>query len=70
MEDNRVIKLLNICKNVIYRLTPLGILFPASIKNNTEQIFSTSRELNDVKKALINSKIYRLLQIIDLKKNK
>ena len=62
MEDNRVIKLLNICKNVIYRLMPLG--------NNTEQIFSTSRELNDIKKALINSKIYRLLQIIDLKKNK
>ena len=49
-------------------MTPLGILFPASIKNNTEQGFTTCRELNDVKKALINSKIYDLLGIIDLRK--
>ena len=49
-------------------MTPLGILFPASIKNNTEQGFTTCRELNDVKKALINSKIYGLLGITDLKK--
>ena len=55
-------------KNVWYKLTPLGTLFPASIKNNTEQIFITSRELNDVKKGLINSKIYGLIGIIDLKK--
>ena len=54
-------------KNVLYKLTPLGILFPASIKNNTEQVFITCRELNDVKKALINSKIYGLLGITDLK---
>ena len=46
----------------------LGILFPASIKNNTEHVFITSRELNDVKKGLVNSKIYKLLGIIDLKK--
>ena len=38
-----------------------------SIKNNTEQIFLTCRELNDVKKSRINSKIYRLLGITDLK---
>ena len=43
-------------------------MFPGSIKDNTEQIFVTSRELNDVRKSLINSKIYRLLGIIDLKK--
>ena len=48
-------------KNVRYRLTPLGLLFPAPIKNDTEQIFITYRKLNDVKKSLINSKIYRLL---------
>ena len=46
-------------KNVIYKLTPLGILFQASIKNNTEQIFITCKKSNDVKKALINSKILR-----------
>ena len=45
------------------------MLFPASTWNNTEQIFITCRELNDVKKSLINSKIYGLLGIIDLKKN-
>ena len=52
----------------MYKLTSLGILFPASTKNNTEQVFITCRELNDVKKALINSKIYGLLGIILLKK--
>ena len=55
-------------KNAVYRLTPLGILFPASVKNDTEQIFITCRELNNVKKALINSKIYGLIGITDLKK--
>ena len=49
-------------------MTPLGILFPASLTNDTRQIFITCRELNDVKKALINGKIYGLLGIIDLKK--
>ena len=53
----------------MYKLTPFGILFPASIKNNTEQVFIMCRELNDVKKALIKSKIYCLLEIIDLKKS-
>ena len=56
-------------KNVIYKLTPLGILFQASMKNNTEQIFITCKKSNDVKKTLINSKIYGLIGIIDLKKN-
>ena len=53
----------------MYKLTPFGILFPASIKNNTEQVFIMCRELNDVKEALIKSKIYCLLEIIDLKKS-
>ena len=53
----------------MYKLIPLkGILFPASVKKNTEQIFITCRKLNDVKKALINSQIYGLLGIIALKK--
>ena len=53
---------------MVYRLTPLGTLFPASVKNDTEQIFITCRELNNVKKSLINSKIYGLIGITDLKK--
>ena len=44
------------------------MLFPASLRNDTRQIFITCRELNDVKKSLINSKAYGLLGIIDLKK--
>ena len=67
-EDDTIINGLNNHKNVIYKLTPFGILFPGSIKNNTEQVFITCRELTDVKKALINSKTYGLLGIIDLKK--
>ena len=71
VKDKKIHNLsLNILKkymNVSYRLTPLGLLFPASIKNDTEQICITSRELNDVKKSVINSKIYGLLGI-DLKK--
>ena len=57
-EDDRVLNILKKYKNVRYRLTPLGILFPASVKNDTEQIFIIFRELNDVKKYLINGKIY------------
>ena len=60
--------MLKIHKNVMYKLRPVGILFPASIKNNTEQVFITCREVNDIKKALINSKIYGLLGITDVKK--
>ena len=57
-------------KNVVYRLTPLGLFLPASVENDTEQIFITCRELNNITKALINSKIYSLLGIIDIKKQK
>ena len=35
-------------KNAVCNLTPLGILFPASTKNKTEQVFITCRELNDI----------------------
>ena len=63
-----VINILKKHKNVLYKLTALGTLFPASIKSNTKEVFITCRELNDVKKALINSKIYGLLGITDLKK--
>ena len=44
------------------------MLFPASVKNDTEQIFAICRELNDVKKSLLNGKIYGFIGIIDLQK--
>ena len=49
IEDDRALNVLKKYKN-IYTLTPLGILFPASVKNNTEQIFITCRKLNNIKK--------------------
>ena len=67
-EDDRVLNMLKKHKYVIFKLIPIGILFPASIQNDKRQVFITCRELNDVKKSLINGKIYGLLGIIDLKK--
>ena len=64
--DDRVLNMLVKHKNVAYKLTPLGIIFPASIKNDTEQVFIICIKLNKVKKALISSKIYDLIGVIDL----
>ena len=68
IENDRVLNIFKKHKNAAYKLPPLEMLFPASIKKDTKQIFITCWELNDVKKFLINSKIYGLLGIIDLKK--
>ena len=68
LEVDRVLNALKKYKNVLYRVTPLSLLFPASTTNDTKQIFITCRQLNDVKKALLSSKIYELLAIIDLDK--
>ena len=50
INDDRVLNILKKYKHSYYELTPLGILFPSSITNNTKQIFVTCRELNDAKK--------------------
>ena len=68
IEDDRVINILKKYKNVIYKVTPLGLLFPQSIKNETKQIFVTRKELNGVKKSILNRKVYDLISIIDLGK--
>ena len=68
LKVDRIINIIKNHKNTRYKLTPFSLLFPASVKNNTEQIFITCRELNDAKKSLINSKIYGLLGIIDFNK--
>ena len=68
IEDDRVLNMLKKHKNVMYKLTPLGVLFQASIKNDTVQVFIMCRKLTKIQKALINSKIYDLIGIIDLKK--
>ena len=38
IEDDRILNALKKYKNVIYKITPVGLLFPALIKNNTKQI--------------------------------
>ena len=61
--DDTALNLLKKYKNVAYKVTPLGLLFPASINNNTDQIFITVNNLSGVKKGIINYKfiIYLLL---------
>ena len=68
LEDDRILNALKRYKNVMYKVTPLGLLFPASIKNDTKQIFVTCKELNGVKKSILNGKVQDLLSIIDLDK--
>ena len=46
----------------MFYITPLGLLFPASLKNDTKQIFITGKELNGEKKAILNGKFTTLLQ--------
>ena len=50
IEDDRILHMLKRYKKAVYRLTPFGLLFPASLKNNTEQIFVTWRKLGNIKK--------------------
>ena len=59
IDDDRVLNIFKKHKKVRYRIIPLGLFFPASIKNNTEQIFLSCRELNNVKKSLIDNKTYK-----------
>ena len=49
-EDDRIINIFKKCKNVVYKITPLCLLFPTSLKNNTKQTFITLKELTGVKK--------------------
>ena len=66
INDDRVINILKKYNNVYYKLTSIGLLFPFSVTDNPEQIFITSRELNDAKRSLINGMFYDLLGIIEL----
>ena len=68
IEDDRIIEILKKYKNVVYKITPLGLLFPATVTNDAQEIFITAKELNGVKKSILNKKIYDLLAVIDLSK--
>ena len=57
-------------KNVVYKITPLGMLFPASRQNNTNFIFITSNNLSGVKKPILNYKTNDIMAEIDASKIK
>ena len=68
IKDDRITNLLKKYKNVIYKITPLGILFPATVTNDTSQIFILRKNLNGVKKSILNKKIFDILAVVDLNK--
>ena len=68
IRDETILNQLKKYKNVVYKITPLGMLFPASIKNDTNLIFITANNLNGVKKAILNFKAYNILAEIDVSK--
>ena len=50
IKDDNITNLLKKYKNVVYKITPLGLLFPASITNNADQIFISANNLSGAKK--------------------
>ena len=60
--------ILKIYKNVVYKITPLGILFPASLTSDTTQIFVFGKNLSGVKQAILNNKLFDILGVVDLNK--
>ena len=68
IKDNTVINILKKYKNVVYKIIPLGLLFPATIKNDTRQIFVLAKKLHGVKESTLNYKTFNILASIDLNK--
>ena len=67
-KGDRIINLLRKYKNVVYNIISLRILFPASITNDTTQIFILGKNLSGIKKAILNNKIFDILAVVNLKK--
>ena len=68
--DDTVLNLLKKYKNIAYKITPIGILFPATVTNDTNFIFVTANNLSGVKKGILNYKTYNILAEIDTSKIK
>ena len=68
IKDDNITNLLKKYKNVVYKITPLGLLFPASITNNADQIFISAKNLSGAKKSILNEKVFYILAVIDLNK--
>ena len=50
IKGDRITNLLKKYKNVVYKITTLEIIFPASITNDTNQIFILDKNLSGGKK--------------------
>ena len=68
IKDKRIINGLTKYKNAAYKITPLGLVFPGSITNNTNHLIITSTKVSGAKKAILNYKLYDLIADIDLSK--
>ena len=68
IRDDTVINILKKYKDVVYKIILLGLLFPATIKNDTQQIFVLAKKINGVKKSILNYKTFAILATIDLNK--
>ena len=68
IKDDNIINLLKKYKNVIYKITRIELLFPASLTNDTTQVFVLEKNLSGLKKSLLNEKIFDILAVIDLNK--
>ena len=66
IKDDNLLNLLQKYKNVAYKITPLGLLFPASFKNDTSQVFTLGKNPSAVTKSIINKKIFDILAVTDL----
>ena len=56
IKDHKISNILKKYKNASYKIIPLGLLFPVSIRNDTNQIFVLEKNLNGVKKINFKSK--------------
>ena len=66
INSNQIINDLTKYKNYKYRFLIEDLLFSSSVANDTNVIFITCSGLNDAKKALINGKVNKTLEVINL----
>ena len=65
IENERVINIIN-NKKATYRFVTVGLLFRSTIKNDTDQILIVSNRLNYSQDALLNGKMHKILEVINL----
>ena len=67
LNSNYLSKIIHDYKGYIFEVRLINVLFSSNITNDTQNIFITCQNLTSAKKALINDKIYYLLEINEIK---